>query len=123
MAILLSKNIAKCDDRAAVGWAWTGRNLILDEALRGIDETLDPHQVSLHQVQWPLLHECRADTYSRVSNKRPGARIYFQKNASLYGPYLALNIYIFLMFSFKKNVYVCTYWPDSFLERQPIHPI
>ena len=21
------------DDRAAVGWAWTGRNLILDEAL------------------------------------------------------------------------------------------
>ena len=22
------------DDRAAVGWAWTGRNLILDEALR-----------------------------------------------------------------------------------------
>ena len=48
MAILLSKNIAQCDDRArprgattarrdvraAVGWAWTGRNLILDEALR-----------------------------------------------------------------------------------------
>ena len=49
MAILLSKNIAqcddraerrprgattaRCDDRAAVGWAWTGRNLILDEAL------------------------------------------------------------------------------------------
>ena len=42
MPILLSKNIAKCDDRAqprgdraAVGWAWTGRNLILDEALGG----------------------------------------------------------------------------------------
>ena len=46
MAILLSKNIAQCDDRArrprtrrddraAVGWAWTGRNLILDEALAG----------------------------------------------------------------------------------------
>ncbi len=46
MAILLSKNIAQCDDRArpcatarrddraAVGWAWTGRNLILDEALQ-----------------------------------------------------------------------------------------
>ena len=47
MAILLSQNIAQCDDRArprgattarrddraAVGWAWTGRNLILDEAL------------------------------------------------------------------------------------------
>ena len=33
MAILLSKNIAQCDDRAAVDWAWTGRNLILDEAL------------------------------------------------------------------------------------------
>ena len=41
MAILLSKNIAQCDDRAArrppdraaVGWAWTGRNIILDEAL------------------------------------------------------------------------------------------
>ena len=48
MAILLSKNIAQyddrarhddraarrpCDDRAAVGWAWTGRNPILDEAL------------------------------------------------------------------------------------------
>ena len=40
MAISLSKNIAQCDDRArprddraAVGWAWTGRNLILDEAL------------------------------------------------------------------------------------------
>ena len=45
MAILLSKNIAQCDDRAttarrddraAVGWAWTGRNLILDEALRTV---------------------------------------------------------------------------------------
>ena len=42
MAILLSKNIAQCDDRArrddraAVGWAWTGRNLILDEALIGL---------------------------------------------------------------------------------------
>ncbi len=49
MAIFLSKNIAQCDDRArprgattarrddrtAVGWAWTGRNLILDEALCG----------------------------------------------------------------------------------------
>ena len=48
MGILLSKNIAQCDDRArpcsattarrddraAVGWAWTGRNVILDEALR-----------------------------------------------------------------------------------------
>ena len=47
IAILLSKNIAQCDDRAgprgattarrddraAVGLAWTGRNLILDEAL------------------------------------------------------------------------------------------
>ncbi len=54
MAILLSKNIAQCDDRArprgattaprddrtvrrphraTTGWAWTGRNLILDEAL------------------------------------------------------------------------------------------
>ena len=42
MATLLSKNIAQCADRArqrddcaAVGWAWTGRNLILDEALKG----------------------------------------------------------------------------------------
>ena len=49
MAILLSKigryaqyddrarprgmTTARPDDRAAVGWAWTGRNLILDEAL------------------------------------------------------------------------------------------
>ena len=42
MGILLRKNIAQCDDRAArrprdnrpaVGWVWTGRNLILDEAL------------------------------------------------------------------------------------------
>ena len=24
---------ARRDDRATVGWAWTGRNLILDEAL------------------------------------------------------------------------------------------
>ena len=35
MAILLSENIAQCGDRTAVGWAWTGRNLILDEALCG----------------------------------------------------------------------------------------
>ena len=35
MAILLSNNIAQCDARATVGWAWTGRNLILDEALYG----------------------------------------------------------------------------------------
>ena len=56
MAILLSKNIAQCDDRvarrpcgattarrddrAAVGWAWTGRNLILDEALDVINAKL-----------------------------------------------------------------------------------
>ena len=42
MAILLSNNIAQCDDSAvrrprddlaAVGWAWTGRNVMLDEAL------------------------------------------------------------------------------------------
>ena len=33
MAILLSNDIAQCDDHAAVGWAWTGRNLILDEAV------------------------------------------------------------------------------------------
>ena len=47
MAILLSKNIAQCDDRAttarrdgraAGGWAWTGRNLILDEALPTMDQ-------------------------------------------------------------------------------------
>ena len=31
--------------------------------------------------------------YSRVPNKRPGTRIYFPKNASLYGPYLALYVY------------------------------
>ncbi len=37
MAILkISSNVttARRDDRAAVGGAWTGRNLILDEALR-----------------------------------------------------------------------------------------
>ena len=40
MAILLSNKIispnattARRDDCAAVGWAWTGRNLILDEVL------------------------------------------------------------------------------------------
>ena len=49
MAILLSNNIAQCDDSAvrrprgattarrddlaAVGWAWTGRNVMLDGAL------------------------------------------------------------------------------------------
>ena len=27
---------ARRDDRAAVGWAWTGRNLILDEALEAL---------------------------------------------------------------------------------------
>ena len=59
MAILLSKNIAQCDDRAArrprgattarrddrtaVGWAWTGRNLILDEALE---------QAVAYQQEW-----------------------------------------------------------------------
>ena len=32
--------------------------------------------------------------YSWVPNKRPGTRIYFPKNASLYGPYLALYVYL-----------------------------
>ena len=32
-------------------------------------------------------------SYSWVPNKRPGTRIYFPKNASLYGPYLALYVY------------------------------
>ena len=59
MAILLSKNIAQCDDRtrprgattarrddrAAVGWAWTGRNLILDEALQADSDWLDPNSL------------------------------------------------------------------------------
>ena len=35
------------DDRAAVGWAWTGRNLILD-----LDEALAPH----NSVCGPGLH-------------------------------------------------------------------
>ena len=46
--------------------------------------------------------------YSRVPNKRPGTRIYFPKNASLYGPYLALYVYLkkkkkkfFFFFTFK----------------------
>ena len=34
-----------------------------------------------------------ADNYSQVPNKRPGTRIYFQENASLYGPYSALYVY------------------------------
>ena len=68
MAILLSKNIAQCDDRArprgattarrddraAVGWAWTGRNLILDEALGGgvllyIKDTIPAYEVQLQE--------------------------------------------------------------------------
>ena len=46
--------------------------------------------------------------YPWVPNKRPGTHIYFQKNASLYGPYLALYVYYK-----KKSVWVCTYWPDN----------
>ena len=53
MAILLSKNIAQCDDRArrrddraAVGWAWTGRNLILDEALQSVEYHGNPLMTS-----------------------------------------------------------------------------
>ena len=30
-----------------------------------------------------------------MPNKRPGTRIYFPKNASLYGPYLALYVFFF----------------------------
>ena len=38
-----------------------------------------------------------------MPNKRPGTRIYFPKNASLYGPYLALYTFIkfFCWFTFK----------------------
>ena len=67
--------------------------------------------------------------YSRVPNKRPGTRIYFPKNASLYGPYLALYVYLkknfffFFFFFLHLNVLVCTYWPHNFLETQRIHPI
>ena len=44
-----------------------------------------------------------------MPNKRPGTRIYFQKIASLYGPYLALYVYFIFLG-------ICTYWPDNFLE-------
>ena len=64
MAILLSQNIAQCDDRArprgattarrddraAVGWAWTGRNLILDEALFGRISMSRPYSVQSAQA-------------------------------------------------------------------------
>ena len=33
MTTVRDATTARRDDRAAVGWAWTGRNLILDEAL------------------------------------------------------------------------------------------
>ena len=39
---------ARRDDRAAVGWAWTGRNLILDEALPGCG--VGPVTVSVSEV-------------------------------------------------------------------------
>ena len=69
MAILLSKNIAQCDDRtrprgattarrddrAAVGWAWTGRNLILDEALGSRNKSVNYRPVSLTSVICKLL--------------------------------------------------------------------
>ena len=70
MAILLSNNIAQCDDRArddraarrprgattvrwsvdraVVGWAWTGKNLILDEALG--TSTLDAYFKCSEQI-------------------------------------------------------------------------
>ena len=35
--------------------------------------------------------------YSWVPNKCPGMRIYFQKNGSLYGPYLALYVYFYIL--------------------------
>ena len=43
-----------------------------------------------------MSHSCITylTSYSRVPNKRPGTRIYFPKNASLYGPYLALYVYL-----------------------------
>ena len=37
---------ARRDDRAAVGWAWTGRNLTLDEALRTGDVFRIPRNFS-----------------------------------------------------------------------------
>ena len=43
-------------------------------------------------------HDGAKCLYSWVPNKRPGTRIYFPKNASLYGPYLALYVY------FKKKI-------------------
>ena len=36
MTTVRDATTARRADRAAVGWAWTGRNLILDEALHGI---------------------------------------------------------------------------------------
>ena len=34
MTTVRDATTARRNDRAAVGWAWTGRNLILDEALQ-----------------------------------------------------------------------------------------
>ena len=40
----------------------------------------------------------KLSTLECLPNKRPGTRIYFQKNASLYGPYLALYGLFFWLF-------------------------
>ena len=55
MAILLSNNIAQCGDvRAAVGWAWTGRNLILDEALATCGHTREKKK----RAAKPMVDRC-----------------------------------------------------------------
>ena len=51
---------ARRDDRVAVGWAWTGRNLILDEALFWYLCSLLPHMLILTIFVYPGLvwHTC-----------------------------------------------------------------
>ena len=63
--------------------------------------TAIPPYTAINLDEFSTLHYYSAlHSYSRVPNKRPRTRIYFPKNASLYGPYLALYVYLKKIFFF-----------------------
>ena len=58
-----------------------------------LEKRMQHRKQRCHNKQSWLTWWLTNNLYSRVPNKRPGTRIYFPKNASLYGPYLALYVY------------------------------
>ena len=97
---------ARRDDRAAVGWAWTGRNLILDEALSvgtqecHVIDTILQHKPNKVYIFWkhdkfPIQQDkfyCKQ--YNQVDGRRQAVRLK-KHDGELINPSIIMKVLFF----------------------------